>query len=430
MIGDAPSMLRQLWSKTVNNQVDVLAAQQGTCLDPYFESFEARLRERNYKAGTIKIYRVLVRRLATIIEAQGLSPSCLSPERAAELVHGEERKASEPHKCANIARRFAEHLIDIGVAPSPPPTPRQIDRENLRRGYEDYHLRQRGLSERTAFHSWRFADRFLDYRFGDADMNLSAISGGDVIAFLQRLIPNKAPFRDKTPAPHLRNFFRYLFKCGLTSSNLALCVPSVAKRHDARLPRYLTPDQVEAVLAAVRADPQHGRRDYAMMLLLARLGLRAPEVVSIQLDDIDWRAGELLVRGKGQRHDRVPIPHDVGEALTAYIRLDRVSTSRSLFVSLHAPHGPFKDGGVLNNILKQAFATTGVTPPGRYIGTHVLRHSLATNMVRKGASLAEVSDMLRHRSRASTMIYAKLDIDGLRSIARPWPAAEVSNEAP
>jgi len=197
----------------------------------------------------------------------------------------------------------------------------------------------------------------------------------------------------------------------------------VAKRYDARLPRHLAPDQVEAVLAAVRANPKHGRRDYAMMLLLARLGLRAAEATTIQLDDIDWRAGELLVRGKGQRHDRVPIPPDVGEALAAYIRHDRVTTSRALFVTLRAPNGPFKDGQVLNAILKDAFAATGVTPPSPYVGSHVLRHSLATNMVRKGASLAEVGDMLRHRSRASTMIYAKLDIDGLRSIAQPWPAA-------
>jgi integrase/recombinase XerD len=146
-------------------------------------------------------------------------------------------------------------------------------------------------------------------------------------------------------------------------------------------------------------------------------------VITIQLDDIDWRAGELRVRGKGQRHDRVPIPPDVGEALTAYIRHDRVSTSRALFVTLRAPHGPFKDGQVLNAILKDAFAATGVKPPSPYVGSHVLRHSLATNMVRKGASLAEVSDMLRHRSRASTMIYAKLDIDDLRSIVQPWPTA-------
>ena len=239
--------------------------------------------------------------------------------------------------------------------------------------------------------------------------------------FLQQLVSRKAPFRDKSPATQLRNFFRYLFKCGLTASNLALSIPSVAQRYDSRLPRHLAPDQVEAVLAAVRANPKHGRRDFAMMLLMARLGLRAPEVIRIQLDDIDWRAGELLVRGKGLRHDRVPIPPDVGKALAAYIRHDRISALRTLFVTQRAPHGPFKDSQVLNAILKDAFAATGVTPPTRYVGSHVLRHSLATNMVRKGASLAEVGDLLRHRSRASTMIYAKLDIDGLRSIAQPWP---------
>ena len=119
----------------------------------------------------------------------------------------------------------------------------------------------------------------------------------------------------------------------------------------------------------------------------------------------------------------MPIPPDLGEALTDYIRQDRVSTSRALFVTARAPHGPFKDGQVLNTILKKAFARTGVTPPCRYVGSHILRHSLATNLIRQGASLPEVSDMLRHRSRASTMIYAKLDIEGLRSIAQPWPVS-------
>jgi site-specific recombinase XerD len=180
---------------------------------------------------------------------------------------------------------------------------------------------------------------------------------------------------------------------------------------------------VDAILAAARADTRFGHRNYAMIFLLARLGLRAPEVLAIKLDDIDWRAGELVVRGKGQIHDRVPIPPDVGDALADYIRRDRVTTSRALFVSTYAPHGPFKDSQVLNSILKGAFARAGIAPPCPYVGSHVLRHSLATNLIRQGASLPEVSDVLRHRSRASTMIYAKLDIEGLRSIAQPWPVA-------
>jgi site-specific recombinase XerD len=160
---------------------------------------------------------------------------------------------------------------------------------------------------------------------------------------------------------------------------------------------------------------------------MARLGLRAPEVIAIQLDDIDWRAGELLVRGKGQRHDRLPIPPDVGEAISKYLREGRTSaTTRTLFVTHRAPNRPFKDSQVINAILKEAFAATGVKPPTPYVGSHVLRHSLATNMVRAGASLEEIGDLLRHRSRATTMIYAKLDTDGLRSIAQPWPVAEVA----
>jgi site-specific recombinase XerD len=296
-------------------------------------------------------------------------------------------------------------------------------RAGLRHDYEDYLRRQRGLSERTIGHCWRFADRFLVFRFGEGEGELAAITPADIVAFLQKLTSREAPFRDKTPPTHLRNFFQYLFKNGLTPTNLALCVPSVAQRYGARLPRHLSPEQVELVLKAVRADVRHGRRNHAMVLLLARLGLRAPEVIAIQLEDLDWRAGELLVRGKGQNHDRVPIPPDVGEALADYIRHDRVSASRALFVTARPPNRPFKDGQVLNAVLKQAFARSGVTPPCRYVGSHVLRHSLATNLIRQGASLAEVGDMLRHRSRRSTMIYAKLDVEGLRSIAQPWPAA-------
>lgn len=160
-----------------------------------------------------------------------------------------------------------------------------------------------------------------------------------------------------------------------------------------------------------------------MVLLIARLGLRGPEVIAVQIEDIDWRAGEILVRGKGKRHDRVPLPPDVGEALTDYIKQDRTTTSRALFVTGRPPHSPFKDGQVLNCILRSAFAKTGLKPPAPYVGSHILRHSLATNLVKHGAPLEEIGDMLRHRSRASTMIYAKLDVDGLRSIAQPWPVA-------
>lgn len=302
-------------------------------------------------------------------------------------------------------------------------TDKDAARASLRADYEHYLRHQRGLSERTIFHSWRFADRFLEFRFGEEIGDVSKITSSDIIGFLQHLVTRKPPLRDKTPSSHLRNFFRYLFKAGKTPTNLALSIPSVAQRYGTRLPRHLTPDQVEALIGAVRTDTPRGRRNHAMVLLLARLGLRAVEVVAMQIDDIDWRSGELIVRGKGQRHDRVPLPADVGESLADYIKHDRVTTSRALFVTDRVPHRPFANGQVLNTILKQAFSAIGLAAPVPYVGSHILRHSLAANLVQRGASLEEIGDMLRHRSRTATMIYARLDIDGLRSIAQPWPVA-------
>ncbi len=300
---------------------------------------------------------------------------------------------------------------------------RPLDRTELKQEYETYLCRQRGLSERTIFHSWRIADRFLEFRFGGEAGDLSRITSADIVGFLQRVTTRTPPLRDKTLSSHLRNFFRYLFKAGKTTANLALGIPSVAQRYGARLPRHLTTEQVDILVRAVRTDTTRGRRDYAMMLLLARLGLRAPEVIAMQLDDIDWRSGEIIVRGKGNRHDRVPLPPDVGEALADYIKSGRKTLSRALFVTARPPHRQFKDGQILNRILRDAFVKTGLKPPAPYVGSHILRHSLATNLVQRGASLEEIGDMLRHRSRSSTMIYARLDIDGLRSIAQPWPVA-------
>jgi site-specific recombinase XerD len=391
--------------------------------DELVRQYCAELEQLNYGRATISVYRRSITRLRELMVEHDVVLDALTPDIAAELLlcgdwHGDRRQYA-----IFSARRFVGYLVTQGVVKPPMPTARELTRAALRRDYEDYLRHQRGLSERTIGHCWRFADRFLSFRFGDAEVDLGAIAPGDIAAFLQRLTARRVPFRDKTPPTHLRNFFRYLFKSGLTRSNLALCILSVAQRYDARLPRHLSPEQVEAVLTAVQADRRFGQRNYAMIILLARLGLRASEVIAIRLDDINWRAGELVVRGKGQNHDRVPIPPDVGEALANYIRQDRVSTSRALFVTARAPHGPFKDGQVLNTILRQAFARAGIALPCRYVGSHVLRHSLATNLIRQGASLPEVSDMLRHRSRASTLIYVKLDIEGLRSIAQPWPVA-------
>jgi len=392
-------------------------------LGTYMTQFQTHLERQFYRPATIAEYNQCLTALGNQMKAANVKPECLNEDVAGELITKAKLPSCRSKFNLFIVRSFVSFLRTLSVGTYPAEMmPDDSPRAGLKRDYESYLRRQRGLSERTIFHSWRLADRFLTFRFGDRDPELSAVTASDIATFLQQAMTRKPPLRDKTLSSHLRNFFRYLFKAGKTSTNFAVGIPSVAQRYGARLPRHLTPEQVDTLVKAVRTETPSGRRNYAMVLLIARLGLRAPEVIAMQLDDIDWRGGEIIVRGKGQLHDRVPLPHDVGEALADYVRLDRKASSRSLFVSERPPHGPFKDGQLINSILRDAFRRTGLKPPAPYVGSHILRHSLATNLVRRGASLEEIGDMLRHRSRASTMIYARLDIDGLRSVAQPWPS--------
>lgn len=386
-------------------------------LNEQMEKFLKRLESQDYAPSGVVGYRRRLNEFCAEVNARGVPLEQLDENRALELFAAVEQP-SKPTHARFMVRNFIRFLIEQGVVKL---LPDNSARACLKRDYEQYLRRQRGLSERTIFHAWRIADRFLQFRFGDEIGDISRITANDIVSFMLE-VRRKKPLRDKTHSSHLRSFFRYLFKAGKTTVNLALGIPSVAQRFAPRLPRHLTAEEIEKLLEAVKAETTTGRRNHAMVLLIARLGLRAAEVVKIQIDDIDWRAGELLVRGKGQLHDRLPLPPDVGEALAEYIRLDRRSlSSRALFVKKRPPHVAFKDGQVLNNILRRAYARTGLKPPAPYVGSHILRHSLATALVRRGASLEEIGDMLRHRSRASTMIYAKLDVDGLRVIAQPWP---------
>jgi integrase/recombinase XerD len=397
-----------------------------TCLDPYLESFAQSFAVASYTADTIRTYRHLARKFGRMMDKAGIVPSALTPETAERLARKGDRRPPGTIRLHNLARRFVEHLIDIGVARPTPVTKAQIARTALLADYETYLVKQRGLSQRTIYHTLRFANRFLDHRYGAATIDLTRLRAADITNFIRHLLAGKRPYRDKTATTHLRTFFQYLFGRGATKTNLALSVPKTAQRWDARLPRHLLPEGVEAVLCSVRENPRHGARDYAMLLLMARLGLRASEVIAIQIGDVDWRAGELVVRGKGKFHDRLPITTEVGKALARYLRDERGKvTCRTMFVTHRAPRRPFKDGQIVNAILKDALAATGQQPVTPYVGSHLLRHSLATRLVNAGASLAEVGDVLRHRSRTSTMVYARLDTDGLRSVAQPWPMGDV-----
>jgi integrase len=211
---------------------------------------------------------------------------------------------------------------------------------------------------------------------------------------------------------------RYLHVAGLISAPLVWAVPSVADLRDRSLPRGLERAAVRRLLASCDRRRLVGRRDYAILLLLSRLGLRAGEVAGMRLDDVDWRRGELLVRGKGNRQDVLPLPVDVGEAMVSYLRRRPRCECRALFLRVTAPRAAM-DRCTVAWVVRAACDRAGLPR----VGAHRLRHTAATEMLRAGASLAEIGQVLRHRELKTTTIYAKVDRKALRPLARPWPVS-------
>jgi integrase/recombinase XerD len=228
----------------------------------------------------------------------------------------------------------------------------------------------------------------------------------------------------KLLAAALRSFLRFCFLDGTTATDLSTAVPPVRRCQAAPLPPYLTAKEVERVLVATDRSTPRGRRAFAILLLLARLGFRAGEIVALELDDIRWDVGEIVVRGKGRLHDRLPLLDDVGEALALYLREARgPSASRRVFLRRVAPHVGLSGPTAVCLVAREAVRRAGLQPVGR-VGAHIFRHGLATQMIRRGASLAEISQVLRHRSINTTQHYAKVEFEALRGVALPWPSAE------
>lgn len=222
-------------------------------------------------------------------------------------------------------------------------------------------------------------------------------------------------------AVSLRSFCHFLFLSGFVSADLSGAIPRVRRSRLSSVPNYLSPEQVERILAATDRSSRIGCRDYAILLLLARLGLRAGEVVTLTLDDIRWRSGEIVIHGKGNQIERVPLLDDVGQAIASYIRDFREeSESRRVFLSDWLPHVGLSGPATIAHIVRRAFARIGFRPSCRG-ASHLFRHGLATTMIRRGASMTQIAQVLRHRSEDSTAIYAKVAFEDLRSVARAWP---------
>ncbi len=289
-------------------------------------------------------------------------------------------------------------------------------------GYREYLLVERGLSVLTVRIYVEAVRPFLLGRVSSDStrIELRDLRAGDVTAFVVGRCPEQSRAAAKQTTTALRSLLVYLHVAGEIGHSLAGAVPSVAGWRLTGLPKGLEPGQVRALLASCDRGTVSGRRAFAILTLLLRLGMRAGEVAAFRLDDVNWRAGEVMIRGKGDRYERLPLPADVGDALSAYLRDRRPvgAQERAVFLRVQAPQGPLTGRGV-GSVVAAAGRRSGIGT----VGAHRLRHTVAVEMLRAGASLPEIGQVLRHSHMATTAIYAKNDREALREIARPWPGA-------
>lgn len=291
--------------------------------------------------------------------------------------------------------------------------------EELIGEYRQWLVVERGLAAATVLRYETLARRFLTGRASPADeLGVEDLDGADVSAFLLGECGRVSIGSAKGKVAELRSLLRFLHLRGFTAMALAESVPSVAGWRDTAIPPTMPRADVERLLACCERSRLAGARDYAMLILLARLGLRSVEVARLELSDLDWRAGELVVRGKARRQDQLPLPGDVGEALAAYLSVRGPRGSRRVFLTLKAPTRPIR-ADLVGDVVQRACKRAGVA----HVGAHRLRHALASELLALGASLTDISQVLRHRDLATTAIYAKVDLGRLREVAQPWPGA-------
>ncbi len=360
----------------------------------------------------------LLAHLSRWLEQAGVDPAELD-ERLLERFHREHLDRVTGLRDAGMARLLG-HLRAQGVIPLPPPAARSSVERLLDR-YREYLLVERGLTAATARGYVDLVRPFVACRVGDGGgLELAGMTPAEVLDFVlgqARLRPRRSA---KMLVTALRSLLVFLHVEGLIERSLAQVVPSVAFWRLQGLPRGLDADQVIALLDSCDVDTVAGRRDLAILLLLVRLGMRRCEVARLRLDDIDWRAGELVVCGKGLRVERLPLPDDVGEALVAYLRDGRPADAgtRAVFMRVRAPRGATTPMGI-TQVVVSASKRAGLGE----ITAHRLRHTTASELLRRGAPLSEIGQLLRHRTELTTTIYAKVDRDRLRELARPWPGS-------
>ena len=387
-------------------------------LAPHAPGYERWLAARGYSRQSVQCRLWQLGRLSGWLEREDLAVDELSEVVAARFAAAHRAAGYRTYVSCLSLRVPLSYLRAVGAI-SAPATPAIGPVEELLAGFCVYLANERALVTGTIRNYERGARSFLEDRAERVgELDLERLNAADVTGFLGRECPLRSVSGAMDLAANLRPLLRYLHVVGVIDAPLVWAVPSVADLRGRSLPQGLAPERVVAMLGACDTDTLLGRRDFAVLLLLARLGLRAGEVAAVRLDDIEWRAGEMTVHGKGHREDRMPIPVDVGDAVVAYLRARPASAHRALFLCAHAPFEPISSG-VVATIVRRACRRAGVPE----IGPHRLRHTAATEMLRAHCSLEEIAQVLRHRQLESTAHYARVDRDSLRPLAMPWPGS-------
>jgi integrase/recombinase XerD len=376
--------------------------------------FRADLEAQGYRRNVVANQLQLFAHVSRWLENKGLGPQHLTGERVAEFLCARRSAGYTLWLSEKGVAPLLTYLRSIGVAPALEAPVPVASADRVLEEFRFYLVHERGLAPGTVAADVHVARLFLATRVRP-DLGLEALTPPDVIAFVTAQCGQRSAAYVTTG---LRAFLRFCHLTGRTPRPLVGAVPRVACWRLAKLPKAVAPDTVQALLASCDRRTTYGRRDFAVLMLLSRLGLRAGEVAGLRLDDIDWRAGELTIRGKGCKLERLPLPVDVGAAIAAWLQRGRPRcTAREVFTRVRAPHQKLSPGGI-GAIVRGACVRIGVDG----VHAHRLRHSVATQMLAAGAGLAEIGQVLRHDSMLTTAIYAKVDRDGLRALASPWPA--------
>jgi integrase/recombinase XerD len=388
-------------------------------LGPYIDSYEAEMRSEGYARQTREVQIRLVADFGNWLAKRRIQPQEITTELFRPYLRARARRRRPTRNDLSALQRLLELLRRQGVVAAPV-SPAATPAERLQGEFCLYLRQERALASTTQSYYTAFASELLTERFGAGPVDLSRLCAADVTRFVRRRASTIHSRRVQLMTTALRSFLRFARYRGDIETDLAACIPAVANWKQSTLPRALPPDQVERVLKSVDRKTAIGRRDYAILLILARLGLRAGEIKALTLEDLDWQEGLITVRGKAGRFSQLPLPRDVGAAIADYLRHGRpTANSRCVFLRAKAPAGGFQGQCGMGSIVRHTLERAGIDSPRK--GAHQFRHALACQMLKQGASLSEIGELLRHRSPQTTAIYAKVDLDSLAALALSWP---------